>query len=638
MWKGWPCRSTQPVPPWPGPTTRLPEGVRPEPHPGGEPHRAAPGDEADRAPVRPEELAHTVRHSREHGPEVERGGQGLRDGGERLGRLLAPADLAEESGVLQREGRVGGQGLQELPVLGGQAKVDRVVDREHTEHAVGRQQRHRGDRAEAQGLDPGARLRRELDLGIEQDVRGLHRSPIPRRPSDHALAERDVVEPLAEAEAPGVVQAIPVEPEHPERFRPQDLAGLLGDEVEDPVGVPRRRQQLAHLGGGLHPLRARRRQAQQARVLQGDRRLDGEIGQDREIGLRERARGHVPGDDDHAPERTAGHERLGHDGAVNVAEPRQRQRRAREVVDDHPLAASRRHADDALAHRDGHAPHPFRPVEGRVRAQDLSRLVQQIDASGVGVEQLGGAAADHRHQGVQVALTGDLPFDLAERFQPPQAARGDLEERRAFDGDRRMRAERAEEVHLERREPMRLPREEAERAEHPVAAGEPDAGQRADALVSRPGPIEDPLVVGEGRDDHRVHAAHDRPEEAFTHGHGPAQLGAGVVRARADLGGEPELALVLAGEPDVDQRAGDERGRGARHALEHLGEVRPRAGRFRQLDEGPLGQRRADRRARLLAGHARTHGHIPRYACRTWSERRSSSREPTSVTAPFSTT
>ena len=42
-----------------------------------------------------------------------------------------------------------------------------------------------------------------------------------------------------------------------------------------------------------------------------------------------------------------------------------------------------------------------------------------------------------------------------------------------------------------------------------------------------------------------------------------------------------ELALILAGEPDVDQRAGDERRRGARHALEDLGEIRPRAGRFR---------------------------------------------------------
>ena len=233
-------------------------------------------------------------------------------------------------------------------------------------------------------------------------------------------------------------------------------------------------------------------------------------------------------------------------------------------------------------------------------------------ASGVGVEQLGGAAADHGHQGVPVALAGDLPFDLAERLQPPQAARGDSEERRAFDGDRRMRAERPEEVHLERRETMRLPREEAERTEQPITPGEPDAGQRADALVSRPGPVEDPLVVGDGRDDHRLRASHDRPEEAFADGHGPAQLRAGADRPRADLGGERELLLILAREPDVDERAGDEGRRGARHALEDLGEIRPRAGRSGQLDEGSLGHRGADGRARLLLGRARAHGHIPR--------------------------
>ena len=256
----------------------------------------------------------------------------------------------------------------------------------------------------------------------------------------------------------------------------------------------------------------------------------------REIGLRERARGYVAGDDDHAPERAPGHERLGHDGAVHVAEPRQRQRRVRELVDDHPLAASRRHADDALAHRDGHALHPVRPVERRVRAQDLSRLVQQIDAPGIGVEQLGGAAADHGHQGIPVALAGDLPFDLTERLQPPQAARGDLEERRAFDGDRRMRAERAEEVHLERRETVRLPREEAERAEHAIAPGEPDAGQRADALVPRPGPIEDPLVVGE-RERRPPAPRFPRPPRGDLHpwawpGAAPRRRGPGARRPR----------------------------------------------------------------------------------------------------------
>ena len=94
--------------------------------------------------------------------------------------------------------------------------------------------------------------------------------------------------------------------------------------------------------------------------------------------------------------------------------------------------------------------------------------------------------------------------------------------------------------------------------------------------------------------------------------HGATELRAGVVRARADLRREPELALVLAGQPDVDQGAGDERHRRARHALEDLGETGARGRRAGQLDQGPLGHRRADRRGRGLAGCARVHGHIPR--------------------------
>ena len=467
------------------------EGVRSEPHSRGESHRATPGEEPDRPAVRAEELADSVGHAGEHGPEVERGGQRLRDAGERLGRLLAPPGLGEQPGVLEREGRVGGQGLQELPVLGGEAEADRVVDREDPEHAVGGQQRDGRDRAEVQGLDPGPGLRRELDLGIPAGCPGSPPSgapappvrPRPRRGRSRGTARRARSLGRSRRRSPS------------SRNRPNASAprisrhfSAMRSRIRSASRVDG--EELAHLRGGLHPLRARRGQAQQARVLERDRRLDGEIGEGREVGLRERARGHVAGDDDHAPERAAGHQRLGHEGAVDVAEPRQRQRRVREVVDDHPLAASRRHADDALAHRDGHALHPLRPVEGRVRAQDLPGLVQQIDAAGVGVEQLGGAAADRGHEGVHVALAGDLSLDLAQRLEPPQAARGDLEERRAFDGDRRVRAERAEEVDLERREVVRLPREDAERAEHAIAAREPDAGERADALVARPRPIE----------------------------------------------------------------------------------------------------------------------------------------------------
>jgi hypothetical protein len=116
----------------------------------------------------------------------------------------------------------------------------------------------------------------------------------------------------------------------------------------------------------------------------------------------------------------------------------------------------------------------------------------------------------------------------------------------------------------------------------------------------------------EGRHDHGLRAPHDRPQETFAHGHGPAELRASVIRARANLGGKLELTLVVGGEPDVDERAGHAGLRGAGHALEDLGEARPRAGRLGQFDEGPLSRRRVDRRARPLAGRTGAHDHIPR--------------------------
>ena len=78
--------------------------------------------QANGAAVRPEERPDAFRHAREHGSQVERRRQGLRDVGERLGRLLAAAELAEEPRVLQRGAAWAGQGLQELRSSAGSRK------------------------------------------------------------------------------------------------------------------------------------------------------------------------------------------------------------------------------------------------------------------------------------------------------------------------------------------------------------------------------------------------------------------------------------------------------------------------------------------------------------------------------------
>src|SRR5439155_7065798 len=84
-------------------------------------------------------------------------------------------------------------------------------------------------------------------------------------------------------EPPGAVEA-----EQAERFRPQGLPAPLGDQVEDAVGITGRGEGLADLRGDLDALRPRGGEAQEPRVLEGDRGLDGEVADLDQIRLPER--------------------------------------------------------------------------------------------------------------------------------------------------------------------------------------------------------------------------------------------------------------------------------------------------------------------------------------------------------------
>ena len=107
------------------------------------------------------------------------------------------------------------------------------------------------------------------------------------------------MEPLFEAETPDVAQLAPLQAEQTERLRPEDLAALLGDQVDHAIGVSRRRQLLSHLRGDLHPLRTDRRQGletsqarrgglEERRALDGDRGMSAERAEEVDLQRRER--------------------------------------------------------------------------------------------------------------------------------------------------------------------------------------------------------------------------------------------------------------------------------------------------------------------------------------------------------------
>ena len=283
-----------------------------------------------------------------------------------------------------------------------------MVDGQDAEDLRPDHDRHRDQRARAGGLDPRPGRGGELDGGIRQEVHRLDGAALERGAAHHALAEGERVlahELGPEPEAPRVVQAaVVVEPEEAEAVGPEDLAALLGDDVQDLVGVEGRGEQASDLGGGLDPLGPRGGQAQEPDVLQGDRGLGREVPELDEVRLGEGLVRRPAPDQDDAPDARADQQRLGHDGPVEVAVRGDRVGRARVVVDDHPLAPQR---------RSGRRPPPRPPpprssgrrIEGGVGPEARRRLVEEEDRRRVPLQQL-----------------GRPPHDEAEERRPGRAA------------------------------------------------------------------------------------------------------------------------------------------------------------------------------------------------------------------------
>ncbi len=329
------------------------------------------------------QLLGPVDHALEHGAHVVGRVDRPRQLGEHLRLAAAPARLDEEGRVVHRH-----RGLDREPLEGGEVLSGKWVavraarQHQHPEQAPAAHQGHRHRVANPEPHHRGQRVGRIRVVVAEQAVPG-------RRAARHETAggrERGLLRGLAPA--PGAAERVAVLVHQVREAAPlEELPGALDDQVEEPVQVELRAQVALHRREGLELRAPCGLEREQARVLQRDGGLVGEVLQSPDLVGAERAAGGVT-DREHAGHPARDGERHREHRAVPGAfhpRPRLRIQRHARVGQD-----VRRRDRGALAHR-----------------EPGDRLVDRDDgAGGEGPARTGGG---HRHEarGERVELPQD---------------------------------------------------------------------------------------------------------------------------------------------------------------------------------------------------------------------------------------
>ena len=195
-------------------------------------------------------------HATQHRVEVERGIDGPGQLGEQLGLAPAPLGLRVEPRVVQGDRRVVGQRLGQPHLVRREDSPEPVAGREGADDPPLDPQRHRQHRPIRRLLDPLARARRRVDLGIVQHVgagdgpaaldRAAHDASAPRHDPartkwPHVAADRQ-----AHEVARGGIDAIDG------RGRgAQQATHQLGDALRDRIEIEPLGEKAAELGDGL---------------------------------------------------------------------------------------------------------------------------------------------------------------------------------------------------------------------------------------------------------------------------------------------------------------------------------------------------------------------------------------------------
>ena len=392
--------------------------------------------------------------------------------------LLAAGTLdREQPCILQREGRLVGERLQQRRFVVGKLAAAAVGDAERADHHALGAQRHREDGHLARGAEIGLEIVGQIRHVVGERVGRAHRATLDDGASEHAHARRQHVtgvEGLAQAAAEGErgQRAVGLQQSHHRRLcaeqRQHALDGALGHvgDLERLAQRPRQPRQFFGLGTTLRRLRV------QARVGQRERRLIGERLRQPLVGLAEDAAA-LAADRQHAD----------HDV---VDDERHRDRRVMpEGGDPRPQLVGlldvgvREHVggDDHASRLDGEAgdadaarQHGCRR-DGRRAAggggDGHERAGARLDAKERGRhggEQAAHAVGDPRAHDVGIERAREHAREVGERAHPIGLLGGLVDQPRVLDGDRGLAGERLRQLLVAGAE--RPPRAEAERTHH----------------------------------------------------------------------------------------------------------------------------------------------------------------------------
>ena len=372
------------------------------------------------------DFAQLVADEVDDGLEVKLGADALLDavddrqlGVARFGFLEQTLRLVEEAGVLEGRAHAAGQRLEKAHVaVGKRMFVRKIGQRQHADRLVGYQQRHHhlrlrpSGRVGQDGRTVGRRHRLEILVDQQGSARAQHLgTEAVRGAGRHALAHAIVADVGKMQQASGAV----VDADADGRFR-EDLAKAIADRVVDVLEVELAGERVLHgvddteLGHAL-PFRL-----EAPRVLQGEAQARGDR-RDQLDGSVVEGMGRPLSDHDHTHRLVVDHERhvgkrlvglvaadLGARNADALTQSLELGRRA----EDQRLAGSKRVTGDRVVGRERARRHleALATVDEKRNREQATLAVEQVDAQGVGLEDLEHLVADEIDHRLQVELGG----------------------------------------------------------------------------------------------------------------------------------------------------------------------------------------------------------------------------------------
>ena len=217
-----------------------------------------------------------------HVAHVEALGEVLGEPGQRLGLMLPPAGLVIEPGIVEGHDGLVCEGLGHLRRLAGEHASDEVGDGEHTEDAIGGEQRHREDRPVGPLLELGAVVGPIDGARVAGEIRRRDGGTRPDGETDNGLASSEARGPLegrireAGLRQQGQAAGLGIAAVHRGGRRGEEGLDAVGNAPRHQIRIEALGDHASHLGQGLGAAPPRLARGEVTRVPNGRGRLHDE--------------------------------------------------------------------------------------------------------------------------------------------------------------------------------------------------------------------------------------------------------------------------------------------------------------------------------------------------------------------------